>query len=112
MVRTEGSQGIGLVLEAGDDLEQVQYAEDVENGATRTEESQAATPALEGSVCCGDDAEAGTIDLGEVGHIQEHVADTDGEQVSEVAVQQSAFTVIDGRPSIKIQYGDVAALPG
>jgi len=107
----EAGHGLGLILETRDDFEQVQHAEYLAHAATRTEESQAATLACERDISRSNDAKAGTIDLAQVCEIQEQLAHAAVEQALETAAQQLAFTVADGRPSAKVQYGDIAILP-
>jgi len=107
---TEAGEGIVLIVEGGDQVQQAQNVERKQCAAGRAYETQVAALPSKPGTNLYDDAESGTIHVTEVGEIQQDLAGAIGDQLFQLGSQQIALTIADGGPALKVQDGDIAGL--
>ena len=107
----KGGQGFGFVVKCGDDGQQAHHFKDFPHAIGGVDELQAAARARERNVGPDDGGDAGTIDHGEVGKIQQELARAIGDQFSQLDVEQVGIRA-DCGSAFEIHDGDVVGQPG
>jgi len=107
MLGLEAGQGLALVVESADQIQQTQGVECQQRAATRSYEPQVAAPISQRETHLSEDAEAGTIDMAQIGEIQHTFVLPVRHQFCQLPSQQLALTVADRCPALKVNYGDV-----
>ena len=98
----EAGKRIGFVVEGADQVEQAQDVEGHQRGTARPYDAQVATLVASGDAYLDDDAEAGTIHVGEFGEIEHKLASAIGDELIQTGSEQVALTVADGRPAAQV----------
>ena len=109
-LRLEAGQRLGLILKGGDNVWQVDYPQHSPHPTTRTEQFQATALTAKGNIRLGDGADARTIQLCQVGQVQQQLPHPVGDQSLQMADKKIAVGA-NRRSSLKVQNSDIAGFP-
>jgi hypothetical protein len=107
----KAGQGFGFIVKCGDDWQQTHHFKNFAHAIGGVNELQAAARARERNIRPDDGGDAGAIDHGEVGKIQQELAGTLGDQLSHLDVEQVGIRA-DCGSALEINDGDIVGQPG
>lgn len=105
----EAGEGGGFVVEAGDNVAEMERVEDEEDVAVGAEEAEVAASGAERSEGANDGAEAGAVELDNVFEIEDDAASAGVDEISKLGAQ-IVVGAADGDFALEVQNGDFAGL--
>jgi len=107
----KGGEGFWFVVKCGDDRQQAHHFKHFAHAIGGVNQLQAAPCARERNIRPDDGGDAGTIDHGEVGEIQQELAGAIGDQLSQLDIEEVGIRA-DCGSALEIHDNDIAGQPG